>query len=58
MNEQRVFVTSVVRTPLGAPGKGLDRFMSSDLAAKAILRDKALLEAHHLELPFCFAGRS
>ena len=30
----------------------------ADGAAKAILRDKALLEAHHLELPFCFAGRS
>ena len=46
MNEQRVFVTSVVRTPLGAPGKGLDRFMSSDLAAKAILR---LLEKNALD---------
>ena len=29
MKEQRVFVTDVVRTALGAPGKGLDRFMSS-----------------------------
>ncbi|MBQ5954278.1 MAG: thiolase family protein [Lachnospiraceae bacterium] len=46
MDKQRVFVTSVVRTPLGAPGKGLDRFMSSDLAAKAILR---LLEKNSLD---------
>lgn len=30
----------------------------ADGAAEAILRDKALLEAHHLELPFCFAGCS
>ena len=46
MKEQRVFVTDVVRTALGAPGKGLDRFMSSDLAAKAILR---LLEKNALD---------
>lgn len=46
MKEQRVFVTNVVRTALGAPGKGLDRFMSSDLAAKAILR---LLEKNALD---------
>ena len=46
MKEQRVFVTDVVRTPLGAPGKGLDRFMSSDLAAKVILR---LLEKNGLD---------
>ena len=46
MKEQRVFVTSVVRTPMGAPGKSLDRFMSSDLAAKAILR---LLEKNSLD---------
>lgn len=30
----------------------------ADGAAETILRDQALLEAHHLELPFCFAGRS
>ena len=46
MKEQRVFVTDVVRTALGAPGKGLDKFMSSDLAAKVILR---LLEKNSLD---------
>ena len=46
MDKQRVFVTDVVRTPMGAPGKGLDKFMSSDLAAKAILR---LLEKNSLD---------
>ena len=30
----------------------------ADGAAETILRDKALLEAHHLELPFCFAGHN
>ena len=38
MKEQRVFVADIVRTPLGCPGKSLERFMSSDLAARAILR--------------------
>ncbi|MBQ6197349.1 MAG: thiolase family protein [Lachnospiraceae bacterium] len=46
MKEQRVFVTNVVRTAMGAPGKSLDKFMSSDLAAKAILR---LLEKNNLD---------
>ena len=38
MKEQKVFVADIVRTPLGCPGKSLEKFMSSDLAAKAILR--------------------
>ena len=46
MNKQRVFVTDVVRTAMGVPGKGLDKFMSSDLAAKAIL---CLLEKNALD---------
>ncbi len=46
MKEQRVFVTNVVRTPLGCPGKSLEKFMSSDLAAKAI---KKLLDDNALE---------
>ncbi len=38
MERKRVFITDIVRTPLGKPGGGLERFMSSDLAAKAILK--------------------
>ena len=46
MKEQRVFLTDLVRTPLGAPGGSLKRFMSSDLAAKAI---RKLLDRQQLD---------
>ena len=32
--------------------------LAADGPADTILRDKALLEAHRMELPFCLAGRS
>lgn len=34
-----------------------DGAVAADGAAETVLRDKALLEAHRMELPFCFAGR-
>ena len=46
MKEQRVFLTDLVRTPLGAPGGSLKKFMSSDLAAKAI---RKLLDRQQLD---------
>ena len=46
MKEQRVYLTDLVRTPLGAPGGSLKRFMSSDLAARAI---RKLLERQQLD---------
>ncbi len=46
MKEQKVFLTDIVRTPMGCPGKSLEKFMSSDLAAKTILKllDRAALD--------------
>ena len=31
--------------------------IAADGPAEEILRDKALLESHRMELPFCLAGR-
>lgn len=36
MRKQRVFVAGIARTPMGCPGKSLNRFISSDLAATVI----------------------
>lgn len=46
MKDQKVFVADIVRTPLGCPLKSLEKFMSSDLAAKAI---KTVLDRNELD---------
>lgn len=46
MDKKKVYITGLARTPLGCPGMSLERFASSDLAAKVI---KALLERQHLD---------
>ena len=35
-----------------------DGRIAADGPAEEILRDRALLEAHRMELPFCLAGRA
>ena len=58
MKEQRVFVADIVRTPLGCPGKSLEKFMSSDLAAKAILKLLARTEVAPLDVDQVVFGQS